>query len=285
MQNKIKFAFFGTPAFSVIVLDELKTHGFLPSLVITGEDKPKGRNLVITPPEVKIWAKENNIPYIQPKSLKNLDIINEIKSYSKDGFDIFIVASYGKIIPQAVLDIPKKQTLNVHPSLLPKLRGASPIKSAILTEDETGVTIMRLDKDLDHGPIVTQKKVEFEVWPEYAEEVEKTLGKEGGKLLVEILPKWVNGEIQEQEQNHGLATFCGKIEKSDGELDLSLSPEKNLRKIRAYHIWPTTYFFKNNKRIIVKRARIENGELVIEKIVPEGKKEMDYIEFLKNNTK
>jgi methionyl-tRNA formyltransferase len=200
-------------------------------------------------------------------------------------FDFFIVASYGKIIPEKILDLPRYKTLNVHPSLLPKLRGASPIQSAILSENETGVTIMRLDPELDHGPIV-EKRV-MEKWtddnPPYAEDLKERLGKSGGRMLAEILPKWISGEIEEKEQDHNKATFCKKIEKEDGLLDLSSSPLLNIRKIRAYHEWPTSYFFSetNGKktRVIIKRAKLENGLLKIERVVPEGRKEMDYADY------
>lgn len=286
--EKINWAFFGTSEFSVIILEELKSSGFLPSLIITTPDKPKGRKLILTPSPVKVCAIENNIKYIEPESLrlsKNPNIVEEIKSYSKQNFDLFIVASYGKIIPQDILDIPSKQTLNVHPSLLPKLRGASPIQSAILCENETGVTIMRLDAEMDHGPIVAQEKVDILNWPPYSDDLENILGKRGGKILADILPKWISGEIKEVEQDHSKATLCGKIEKVDGEINLLDDAEKNLRKIRAYHIWPTAYFFTehmNRKiRVIIKQARIENGELVLEKVIPEGKKEMSYEDFKK----
>ena len=115
----------------------------------------------------------------------------------------------------------------------------------------------------------------------YEEDLENLLAHEGGKLLAEILPNWIKGKIKEKVQDHSQATLCGKIEKTAGELDLSQSAEVNLRKIRAFHTWPTAYFFKNNKRIIVKRAHIENNELILDRIIPEGKKEMSYADFLK----
>lgn len=286
--EKINWAFFGTSEFSVIILNELKNSGFLPSLIVTTPDKPKGRKLVITPPEVKVWAIENNIKYIQPESLKlskNPGLLDEIKSYFENTPDLFIVASYGKIIPQEILDIPSKQTLNVHPSLLPKLRGASPIQSAILSENETGVSIMRLDSEMDHGPIVFQEKVFVENWPPYSSDLEKILGEKGGQILAEIIPKWINGEIQENEQDHIKATLCGKIEKADGEINLSNDPLINLRKIRAYHIWPGAFFFVSHRekkiRVIIKKASLLSGELKIEKVLPEGKKEMSYEDFKK----
>jgi methionyl-tRNA formyltransferase len=269
-----------------LVLEELRAAGFLPSLVVTVPDKPKGRKMILTPPETKVWAEQNGVPVIQPQSLreeKNPGIVDKIKSYAPSGFDFAVVASYGKIIPQNILDIPRLGMLNVHPSLLPKLRGASPLQSAILTENETGVTIMRLDADMDHGPIVAQKKVEVADWPPYESDLENLLGRIGGKLLAEKLPNWLSGKIIETPQDHELATFCKKIEKEDGLLNLENSAETNLCKIRAYHIWPGAYFFalRGGKKIRVKvtRAAVVDGKLVIEKVVPEGKKEMDYEDF------
>ena len=253
----------------------------MPSLIVTAEDKPKGRRLILTPPEVKIWAEENNIPYIQPKTLRTREVAELIKSFATEGFDFFAVASYGKILPKEILDIPKKGVLNVHPSLLPKFRGPSPIQSAILSENETGVTIIKLDEQVDHGPILAQIKVSVPEWPPYEEDLENILGKEGGKLLAEILPDYMLGKTAEKEQDHSIATFSRKIEKSDGEINLSDDAETNLRKILAYHAWPGAYFFHGGKRIIVKRAHIENGKLVFEQVVPEGRKEMPYQDFLK----
>ncbi|TSC70936.1 MAG: methionyl-tRNA formyltransferase [Parcubacteria group bacterium Gr01-1014_46] len=283
-QNKPTVAYFGTSKFAVNVLDELKKGGFVPSLVITTEDKPKGRKLTLTPSEVKTWAEKEGVKYIQPKTLKTNEMIDEIRSFSSSGFDLFIVCSYGKIIPKNILDIPRFKTLNVHPSLLPKLRGPSPIQSAILSENETGVTIMRLDEEIDHGPILAQEKIEVE-WPPYFYNLEKLAGELGGKMLAHIISPWIMGEVKEIEQNHNLATFTKKIEKADGELDMKDPGEINLRKIRAYCSWPGAYFFKEidgvKKRIIVKTAHLENGELVLERVIPEGKKEMDYTDFLR----
>ena len=278
----VKFAFFGTPEPSAIILEHLKNSGFIPSLIITGEDQPKGRDLVLTSPEVKVWAEENGIAYIQPKTLRDKEVIGSIKKYGD--FDFFVLVVYGKILPKEILDIPKRGIINVHPSLLPKLRGPSPIKGAILSQFETGTTIMKLDSEVDHGPILAQKKVISWKIPNdipYEKDLEKMLAEEGGKLLAETLPKWIDGKVKETEQDHSNATFTKKIEKSEGELDLNEPALTNLRKIRAFHRWPTAYFFRNGKRIIVKRAHIENDELILDKVIPEGKKEMSYSDFLK----
>jgi methionyl-tRNA formyltransferase len=275
------FAFFGTSEFSVIILDELKAKGFVPKLVVTVEDKPKGRKLILTPSEVKVWAEKEGIPYVQPKTLRKPEGIEMVRKGFSETPDFFVVASYGKILPKEIVDMPTKGIINVHPSLLPKLRGPAPIEGAILGENETGVTIMCIDEEVDHGNIIAQRKIDIPEWPPYAENLERKLAHEGGALLAEILPNWIEGQVTETEQNHSQATFSKKIEKSDAELDLNAPAEINLRKIRAYHAWPSAFFFLNGKRIIVKRAHIEENKLVIDRVVPEGKKEMDYKDFLR----
>lgn len=275
--SKINWVFFGTSNFSVLILEGLKNKGLIPNLIVTTEDKPRGRKLILSPSPVKIWAEKECIDFIQPKSLKTDETYLKLSTLN---FELFIVASYGKIIPQNILDIPVHKTLNVHPSLLPKLRGASPIQSAILGETETGVTIMRLDAEMDHGPIIAQQKITIVDWPPYAENLEEISAQVGTELLANVLPLWIEGKVSEKEQNHSQATYCKKIQKSDGELNLNDSPHINLRKIRAYHVWPGAYFIENNKRIIVKQAHVENNELILDRVIPEGKKEMGYKDYL-----
>src|SRR5258708_5123149 len=127
--SKYSFVFFGTPALSVQVLEELAHNNLLPELIVASPDKPQGRKLVLTPPPTKVWAAAHGIPVIQPKTLKTDDGIEELL---KKQYDFFVVAAYGKIIPQRIIDLPKKGVINVHPSLLPKFRGASPIRTQIL---------------------------------------------------------------------------------------------------------------------------------------------------------
>jgi methionyl-tRNA formyltransferase len=286
MKNNIPFVFFGSPEFAVKILDVLKSHDYFPVCIVTQEDKPKGRKLIITPPPVKIWAQEHSIPFIQPKTLRSSEIVEELAKWNAE---VFIVASYGKIIPQAVLDIPKKGTLNVHPSLLPKLRGASPIPGAILQEEKTGVSIMLLDADMDHGPILAQEVANIANWPPYADELENILANIGGNLLVRTLPEWVQGNITAVEQEHDKATFVKKIEKEDALIDLSAPAEENLRKIKAYAEKPNAYTFLNingkQTRIIIKKAHIDNGLLVLDRIIPEGKREMSFEEFKRGHIK
>ncbi|MDP3661280.1 MAG: methionyl-tRNA formyltransferase [bacterium] len=266
----MKFIFFGTDDFSVTVLDELKRSGFLPSLIVTTPDKPKGRGLKILPSTAKLWSERNNIPVTELTP----DVGGFKHRVSAAAVEIFIVASYGKIIPKAILDIPEKGVLNVHPSLLPKYRGASPIESQILTDEkEIGVTIMLMDEQMDHGPLLAQRKIETKS--------RKKLAEEGGKLLAETLPKWIAGEIQAVPQDESKASYTKKITKKDGLLDLAGDPYQNFLKICAYESSVGTYFLKDTKRIIIKDAKFENGNLIITRVIPEGKKEMNYEEFLR----
>lgn len=298
LKNKTKIAFFGTPDISVIVLNELKRAELTPALIVTMPDKPKGRKLILTPPPAKVWAQENKVDFAQPEKLDG-DFLAMLRL---EDFDLFVVASFGKILKQELLDIPKHGTLNVHPSLLPKLRGASPIISAILEDEKkTGVTIMLLDAGMDSGPILAQKSIGSDQWPSSrsasvgwppkASELGKLLITEGGKMLAEVIPKWIAGEIKPKTQDHTKATFTKKITKEDGLIELDGNAYQNLLKIRAFDKWPGTYFFaeRNNllartgKKIRVKiiDAEIENDELIIKKVIPEGRKEMNYEDFLR----
>jgi methionyl-tRNA formyltransferase len=290
-KEKINIAFFGTSEFAVGILQQLKTSEeisggptsrYLPNLIITTPDKPAGRKLKLTPPPVKVWADENNIPTLQPEKLDD-DFINKLKS---DDWDLFVVAAYGKIIPQSILDLPKHQTINVHPSLLPKLRGATPIHSAILgDEKETGVSIILLDKQMDHGPIIIQEK--FILWKSSISELptetelEKTLSQLGGKLLGNTIPKWINNEIKTIEQNHNEATFCNKLKSDDGLIDLNDEAELNFKKIQAFNTWPKAHFFQDRKRVIIKKAHLSQGELIIDKVLVEGGQEINYSDLTK----
>ncbi len=283
MQNKdIKIGFFGTPDYAVTTLQTLKNAGFNISFVVTMPDRPQGRKMLLTAPPAKIWSIENNIPIIQPESLKTTEIENQLKSFD---CDLFVVIAYGKIIPENILNIPKYKSLNIHGSLLPKLRGSCPIETAILEDQRvTGVTIIKMDKEMDHGPIIAMKEVKFEPWPPKAQELGNEIVKVGSDLLVSIIPDWIAGRITETEQDHSKATFTKKIEKDDGLIDLNNDPYKNYLKIQAYNGWPSAFFFieRNNKRIRVKitQATFKDGKLIIERVIPEGKTETTYESLL-----
>lgn len=280
--NKPKFAFFGTGNFAVKILDVLLQNNYKSKLIITTSDKPKGRKMELTPSPVKIWAQKNNIPYSCDYSL----IAN--------GYNLFIVADYGKILPKEIINMPKHKTLNVHPSLLPKFRGPSPIQSFILSDEkETGATIILMDEEVDHGPILAQQELEFSIFPLRCSECEASnfqfsklqekLAKLGGELLVKTIPDWINGKIKPEEQNHNEATFTKKIVKNDGLINPEDSSELIMKKILAFTPWPGAYFFaeKDNKkmRVIITDAEIKENKLIIKKIKPEGKKEMPLNDF------
>ncbi|MEK7390523.1 MAG: methionyl-tRNA formyltransferase [Patescibacteria group bacterium] len=293
---KNRWAFFGSSNFSVIVLDKLEFLELLPQLIVTTPDKPKGRGLKIKTGAVKEWADKRKIPVLAPTNLKNPETCaTVIAEFKKSGpWDVFLIASYGKIVPNEVLNIPTKNTLNIHPSLLPKFRGPSPIESAILNENETGVTIMKVDAQVDHGPIVARKTVASQEtmgtalipdWPPYYADLEKALAETGAELFAEILPDWIAGKIQTSEQDHDSATFTKKFSKEDSLIDLTGNPKQNLRKIRAFSDNRGAYFFQKQKdreiRVTVIRAKIKNGELSLERVKPEGKKEMSYKDFIR----
>ncbi len=298
--NNMKYVFLGTDNFSVNVLDQLKISGFLPSLIITVPDRKSGRGQKIQSPLIKSWASINDVPILQPEKL-DTDAEQQIKSIIPDS-KLFIVASYGKIIPKIILDIPQKGTLNVHPSLLPKYRGASPIETAILNDDKkTGVTIMLMDEKMDHGPIITQESHDFAEWP-MKTLAEKDLAIQGGKLLSEAINPWILGEITAKEQSHDKASYTQKITKEDGRVDfeiikniICLSGENKSRadyaeerklflKIQALNPWPGVYFTINHlgKEIRVKIIDADwvDNKIIIKNLRPEGRNSTDLKSFI-----
>jgi methionyl-tRNA formyltransferase len=274
----INFVFFGTDEFATTILEELKQSDLVPGLIVTTPDSPKGRKLVLTPPPVKIWAQENKLEYLQPEKLSELT-----KTLTPNNYSLFIVASYGKIIPQSILDLPKHGTLNIHPSLLPKYRGAAPLQSVILNGDsETGVSIMLLDEQMDHGPILDVRKLDLRIKNFNFVELRDELALRDTHLLTNILPDYLSGKLKPVEQDHSQATYTKKITKELSLLDLTEPPELNDRKIRALNPNPGTYFIDDNgKRVKVVSAHIENNTLVLERVVPEAKKEMDWESYLR----
>ena len=262
--NRINFVFFGGEPLALPVLEQLFENDLVPKLIVCNPDKPKGRNLKITPPLTKIWAEKNNIPCIQN--------LNELEGV----FDLFVVVSYGTIIPNRILELPKLGTINLHPSLLPLYRGPSPIVTTILNGDsETGVTIIKIDEEMDHGPILAEKKINL-TGNEMIDELEQNLADMGGKLLVDVMQEFTEGKIKPKKQDHTRATFVKKILKTDGEIKLDDDAIKNWRKFRAYKHWPRIFFFKDGKRIIITKAKLENNKFIIEKVIPENGKEMKY---------
>jgi len=273
-QKDLKFAFWGTPEVASETLEILKQAGYLPSLIVTAPDRPQGRKMIVTPPPVKVWAEQNSIPYIQPEKVSQKEIQDVLRTLDPH---FFLVVAYGKILPEEILNLPRLGSLNIHYSLLPKYRGASPVESAILNGDtETGVTIQKMEFKMDSGPIVAQEKVAI-LPDEKAPDLRERLIRIGGDLLVKILPDFAAEKIIPNAQNESEATFCYKIKKEDGLVDLATeSPSELYNKFRAYFHWPRIFFFKDGKRIIITDAKLKNGELKILKVIPEGGKEQAY---------
>jgi methionyl-tRNA formyltransferase len=282
----INYAFFGTGPLAESVLASLVRAGFVPSLVVTKPDAPQGRHMQLTAPHIKTWAEMNHISTFQPESLKELP--DDSPLHSED-YDIFIVASYGKIIPETILNLPKKGVLNVHPSLLPKYRGPSPIESALLEGDlTTGVSIMKLDTGMDTGPILVQSA--FIVDPTAtAGTLEVECGQLGGELLVQVLPSYLNGTLIPKEQE-GKEIICKKITKELGEITLQTNGAEVQKKFRALTPWPSIYFFFDHKGknmrvkvtgvdLLLAGSETLTAKDVITKVVPEGKSEMSFEDF------
>ena len=289
--NKIRTILMGTSEFASEIFRHLDLNIVS---VITAPDKPKGRKNLLTPSPVKIWAKNANLSVLEPIKIRDNEWIDKIKELNPD---LIILCAYGQIIPKEILDIPKYKALNIHPSLLPKYRGASPIHTAILNNDkETGVTLMLMDEQMDHGDIVAQKKIQISNIN--YKELENKLIDLSVKLLKK-LPDYINGKIKPQPQDHEKAVFCKLIEKEDGKIDWDNTAEEIERKIRAYHIWPTVYtdkfkilqaevlnesrnkkiseVFTENKELMVQTKK---GILILKQVQPQGKKPMSGKDYL-----
>lgn len=279
-ESGIRFAFFGSSKFSEYVLDELRKAGFEPIVNVDNAKDPL--------PELKT----------SPNPL----LTKERATAEQTGeVDIGIVASFGKILPKGYLEIPKHGFINVHPSLLPKYRGPSPIQAQLLDIAcrEVGVTIIKMDEKMDHGPILAQEDVEVRPWPDHYAYVEEKLARAGGKLLVRVLedltqtssppsPSPRRGLDKVVLQDDALATYCKLVKKEDGLLNLSEPAEVNLRKVLAYSTWPGAYLIFKRKqgdevRVVVKNAKIIDGKFMPTRVIPAGKKEMDWESFLRGN--
>jgi len=289
----MKYIFFGTPEFAAIILEKLIGAGFVPSAVVCNSDKPVGRKKVITPPAVKARIMNyesgirNKIKILQPGKLQ-LSLFSILNS----SFDFFIVAAYSQIIPKEILEIPRLGTIGVHPSLLPKYRGATPIQTAILNGDEkTGVSLFLVDEKIDHGPILSQQTLNYELGIMNYGELSQKLAELGADLLIDTLPKFINGEITPLAQDESQATYTKKFSTQDayvepqdlekaqqdgGEIAIEID-----RKIRALNPEPGVFTLSSSKGGL-KRMKIleavltQENKLKLKKIQFEGKKPIVY---------
>jgi methionyl-tRNA formyltransferase len=280
--NQIPFAFFGTPWVARATLSALLDSGYVPQVVVTSPDAAKGRGLEVLPCEAKALAVERGLPVLMPHRLDE-SFADELARY---GCRYAIVAAYGKILPQRVLDLFPMGVLNVHYSLLPKYRGASPVEQALLHGDtETGVTIQRMVLKMDAGDIVTQKSVTIDS-KETIRELRSRLVQLGSELLIDMLPDYLAGTAPVTPQDESGVTIAPKISKEEGRISLHGNPEENWKKFRAYCESPGTYFYakKGDKRIRVKitDAIFVDGVFMIKTIVPESKTAQDYSMLMRN---
>lgn len=286
----------GSPDFALPSLRALASHYDVVG-VITQPDKPSGRGRELKSPPVKILAQELNIPIIQPEKLRDTTQLEIWKP------DLIVVAAFGQILKKNILDFPKYGCLNVHASLLPRWRGAAPINAAILAGDEeTGVTIMKMDVGLDTGDMLTKKSTRLKS-DDTAGSVFQTLSSLGAELLLETIPDYINGKIIPQPQNNELATYAPMLKKEDGKLNFNQSVVELERRIRAMNPWPSAWFEWDGNLLKVMKAYtisqkkdVENGSrltvnerpavccsdgiLVLEEVQPAGKKIMSGKSFL-----
>ena len=242
----------GTPDFAVPVLDALCSNGHDVAAVYTRPDRPAGRGRRLSPPPVRVYAEQHGIPVVQPDSLRQRRTIETLASLKPQAM---VVAAYGRILPPEMLRVPPLGVLNVHPSLLPKYRGPSPVMEAILDgESKVGVTVMLLDEGMDTGPVLAQK--ETDVFPEEAtDQLTRRLFALGGDLLAEVLPAWEAGEIKPVPQSEDEASVTRLHNRKDGELDWSLSAEYLARLLRAHHPWPGCFTYWEGRLLKVIRGR------------------------------
>src|SRR3989339_878878 len=303
----MKIVFFGTPAFSVPFLAELIRDPEIQVVgVVTQPDKPVGRGGDVTPSPIKMLAHEAVIPVFQPASLKTDRHIGKI--LHDLGADFFVVVAYGKIIPKAILDIPKLGNINVHPSLLPRHRGPSPMQWAIAQGDATtGVTIMLLDEGMDTGPLLASEHLTIDADETYETLVTK-VQEIGPQLLTSTLKRQAAGEITPLIQDENKATITRLLEKEDGHVDWSQTMAQIDQKHRAYHAWPGTWMCFERKKGVCMRLKIntlqpidfradvprgmvtikedrlfvdcQDGTLEILEIQPEGKPKMKASAFI-----
>ncbi len=295
----------GTPEFATEALRVLIDNDYNISAVFSQPDKPVGRKQILTPPLVKELAQKNNLAVFQPKNLKGTETVEKIKKLNPD---LIVVVAYGQIIPKGVLEIPKFGCINIHASLLPRWRGASPIAQAILAGDKkTGVTIMKIDDKLDHGPTLSQKKIEIQN-NDNLETLSQKLSKLGAELLIKTLPNYLQCEMELHNQDESLVTYAPLINREDGKIDWTKSVEKIERQVRAFTPWPGSWTNLNNKRLKIIKASIFDkkekntnpglisisdnklitdcgqGKLNLDIVQLEGKKQMSSKEFIRGHS-
>jgi len=241
----------GTPEFAVTPLEHLCLNRYQVVAVYTQPDRPAGRGRSLSPSPVKATALARDIPVVQPASLKEAAVVAQLAGFRPD---IIVVAAFGQILPQSVLDIPRYGCLNLHPSLLPRFRGAAPVAAAILAGDEsTGVSIMLMDSGLDTGPVLARKPVKIAPQDTTGSLTDK-LSLMAARLLPEVLVDWTKGNITPGPQNEAEVTYCQALTKKDGEIDWRQPAVAIGRQVRACQPWPGGYTGWQGKRLEIMEA-------------------------------
>ena len=268
--------------------------------VVTQPDRPAGRGNILTPPPVKVLAQQLGLEVFQPEKLRTPEAMEKLRSWNPE---LIIVAAFGQILRQEVLDLPLFGCINVHASLLPRWRGASPIQAAILHGDSvTGVTIMKMDPGIDTGPILAQRTAPI-LPDDTAGSLSERLAQEGADLLMEVLPDYLEGRLQPRPQPEEGATYAKMLKKEEGNLNFEESVHQLVNRVRAYYPWPSAYTFWNGQMLKIHRARAvedthsisgqrriiegypaigaSDGWLVLLEVQPAGKRAMDGKDFLR----
>ena len=307
MDNKdIKVVYMGTPEFAVNALRRIHEEGYDIIGCFTQPDKQKGRSSKLIAPPVKVCAEEFGIPVFQPEKIREEEYVEELRSLNPD---VIVVAAYGQILSEEVLNIPKYGCINIHASLLPKYRGASPIEAAIMNGDEkTGVTIMYMAKGLDTGDMISSAEIEI-ADDDTTESLTEKLSQIGAQEIVKTLKSIEDGTSERIPQKEEDSSYCGKLDKEMGRLDFTKGSREIERLVRALYPWPCVYTEIDGKGLKIISAGVSevqdeeaalsaepgtvinvtkknftvkcgNGALTILKLQPEGKKVMDCSAFL-----
>jgi len=288
----------GSPEFALPTLRALAAN-FTLAGVVTQPDRPAGRGRALTPPPVKELAEAMGIPVIQPRRLSESEAMAQLRAWSPN---LIVVAAFGQILKPEALELPEHGCVNVHASMLPRWRGAAPVHAAILHGDEqTGVTIMRMDPGLDTGPIISQRAIPIQP-QDTTGTLSKRLGELGADTLIDTLPAYLQGDLQPRAQDGELATYAPMLEKSDGLLDFNEPAAALARRVRAFNPWPGAFTFHDGQRLKILFAHAVEaaspgpeativhdgrpalgtaaGLLVLDEVQPAGKKAMPGKAFL-----
>ena len=250
----VRTIFMGSPAFAVPSLRALAEAGYDLRLVVAQPDRRAGRGSRVRAPAAKTEAEGCGIAVYQPESLRAPEAVAALEAAKPD---LIVVAAYGRILPRTVLDLPARGTVNVHPSLLPRWRGPSPVAAAILSGDEeTGVSIIELVPKMDAGPAITSRRSRV-LLTDTTRTLEARLAEEGAALLVEALPGWLAGETVATPQDESRVTTCSLLTKADGHLEAAMTAAEAGRAVRAYDPWPGAYVTYANERLAIWRAHAQ----------------------------